>query len=172
MVRPLHALEWIRAQQYQCKALSWHRINSLQDIKLTVWFLDSQEGSYFIKNVFLPKSQNIRISPDRLWKPDILLYNSASADFYGAYQRFDLFSKLGITFTFQLFDSLQWWNCWTNSSRNLSIHLQGWKKRSLVFWNILLVQVDMTWFPFDEQICDLKFGTWTNHESLVIKSNL
>ena len=31
--------------------------------------------------------QNIRISPDRLWKPDILLYNSASADFYGAYQR-------------------------------------------------------------------------------------
>ena len=26
----------------------------------------------------------------------------------------------------------------------------------------------MTWFPFDEQICDLKFGTWTNHESLVI----
>ena len=33
MVRPLHALEWIRAQQYQCKALSWHRINSLQDIK-------------------------------------------------------------------------------------------------------------------------------------------
>ena len=33
------------------------------------------------------KPQNIRISPDRLWKPDILLYNSASADFYGAYQR-------------------------------------------------------------------------------------
>ena len=93
MVRPLHALEWIRAQQYQCKALSWHRINSLQfDIKLTVWFLDSQhQGSYFIKNVFFPKSQNIRISPDRLWKPDILLYNSASADFYGAYQRFGLF---------------------------------------------------------------------------------
>ena len=61
------------------------------DIKLTVGFLDSQQGSYFIKNVFFPKSQNIRISPDRLWKPDILLYNSASADFYGAYQRFHLF---------------------------------------------------------------------------------
>ena len=30
-----------------------------------------------------------------------------------------------------------------------------------------IIQVDMTWFPFDEQICDLKFGTWTNHESLV-----
>ena len=143
------------------------------DIKLTVGFLDSQhQGPTSLKMCLLPKSQNIRISPDRLWKPDILLYNSASADFYGAYQRFDLFSKLGITFTFQLFDSLQWWNCWTNSPRNLSIHLQGWKKRSLVFWNILLVQVDMTWFPFDEQICDLKFGTWTNHESLVLKSNL
>ena len=52
MVRPLHALEWIRAQQYQCKALSWHRINSLQDIKLTIGFLDSQQGSYFIKILF------------------------------------------------------------------------------------------------------------------------
>ena len=28
-------------------------------------------------------------------------------------------------------------------------------------------KVDMTWFPFDEQECELKFGTWTNHEGLV-----
>jgi hypothetical protein len=35
-------------------------------------------------------TQDIRISPDRLWKPDILLYNSASANFYAAYQRCSL----------------------------------------------------------------------------------
>ena len=28
-------------------------------------------------------------------------------------------------------------------------------------------EVDITWFPFDEQTCILKFGTWTNHEALV-----
>jgi hypothetical protein len=22
-------------------------------------------------------------------------------------------------------------------------------------------QIDITWFPFDDQSCDLKFGTWT-----------
>ena len=22
-------------------------------------------------------------------------------------------------------------------------------------------QIDITWFPFDEQLCDLKFGSWT-----------
>ena len=27
--------------------------------------------------------------------------------------------------------------------------------------------VDMTWFPFDEQTCQLKFGSWTNHEGMV-----
>jgi hypothetical protein len=25
----------------------------------------------------------------------------------------------------------------------------------------------MTWFPFDEQKCTLKFGSWTNHEGLI-----
>ena len=44
-------------------------------------------------HVFLQIPQNIRISPDRLWKPDILLYNSASADFYGAYQRWLLICR-------------------------------------------------------------------------------
>ena len=24
-----------------------------------------------------------------------------------------------------------------------------------------LIQVDITWFPFDDQDCDLKFGSWT-----------
>ena len=23
-------------------------------------------------------------------------------------------------------------------------------------------KIDITWFPFDDQTCDLKFGTWTH----------
>jgi len=80
---------------------------------------------------------NIRISPDRLWKPDILLYNSASADFYGAYQS------------------------------SLIVYSDGTVEQIPPGIFQSTCKVDMTWFPFDEQICDLKFGTWTNHESLV-----
>jgi|LakMenE18May11ns_1017448.scaffolds.fasta_scaffold8846453_1 hypothetical protein len=29
------------------------------------------------------------------------------------------------------------------------------------------IQVDITWFPFDEQSCPLKFGTWTTHSAMV-----
>ena len=32
---------------------------------------------------------------------------------------------------------------------------------------VLFSQVDITWFPFDTQICNLKFGTWTHDEALV-----
>ena len=27
--------------------------------------------------------------------------------------------------------------------------------------HILIVQIDITWFPFDDQECELKFGSWT-----------
>ena len=25
----------------------------------------------------------------------------------------------------------------------------------------LFIQIDITWFPFDDQKCELKFGSWT-----------
>jgi hypothetical protein len=33
--------------------------------------------------------------------------------------------------------------------------------------DVILLQVDITWFPFDEQSCPLKFGTWTTHSAMV-----
>ena len=32
------------------------------------------------------------------------------------------------------------------------------------YWELLhqsTCQIDITWFPFDDQSCDLKFGSWT-----------
>ena len=29
------------------------------------------------------------------------------------------------------------------------------------------IQIDITWFPFDEQECILKFGSWTYHNASI-----
>ena len=32
----------------------------------------------------------------------------------------------------------------------------------------IFIQINMTWFPFDEQICKLKFGSWTYPNASII----
>uniref|UniRef100_A0A1I7U470 Neur_chan_LBD domain-containing protein n=1 Tax=Caenorhabditis tropicalis TaxID=1561998 RepID=A0A1I7U470_9PELO len=79
--------------------------------------------------------QDIRFpgSSDHIWKPDVLLYNSAAEDF----------------------DS-------TFKSNLLTYHT------GTVVWippGVLkfVCQLDVTWFPFDDQVCEMKFGSWTFH---------
>ena len=33
-------------------------------------------------------------------------------------------------------------------------------------------KIDITWFPFDDQNCEMKFGSWTYNGFKVIRENL
>ncbi|XP_020493359.1 neuronal acetylcholine receptor subunit alpha-7 [Labrus bergylta] len=78
-----------------------------------------------------PGVNNVRFPDDRIWKPDILLYNSAD-------ERFDATVSTNIL---------------VNNSGGCSYIPPGIFKSTCY--------IDVRWFPFDEQRCDLKFGSWT-----------
>ncbi|XP_075934825.1 neuronal acetylcholine receptor subunit alpha-7a [Anarhichas minor] len=78
-----------------------------------------------------PGVGNVRFPDHLIWKPDILLYNSAD-------ERFDA--------TFHT-------NILVNSSGSCSYIPPGIFKSTC--------QIDVRWFPFDVQRCELKFGSWT-----------
>ncbi|EDO38722.1 predicted protein, partial [Nematostella vectensis] len=75
----------------------------------------------------------INVDPKRIWKPDIYLYNNVD-DQTGAMNQFDTHVTLSFT----------------GQSMWLAPKIL---KSSCKF--------DVTHFPFDEQKCDLKFGSWT-----------
>jgi len=75
--------------------------------------------------------KDIRMPPSSIWKPDILMYNSASEAFDGTYQT----------------------NVVVTSAGMCTYIPPGIFKSSC--------QIDITWFPFDDQDCLLKFGSWT-----------
>ncbi|XP_076863207.1 neuronal acetylcholine receptor subunit alpha-7 [Brachyhypopomus gauderio] len=78
-----------------------------------------------------PGVNNVRFPDSQIWKPDILLYNSAD-------ERFDA--------TFHT-------NVLVNSSGHCQYLPPGIFKSTCY--------IDVRWFPFDVQRCDLKFGSWT-----------
>ena len=43
---------------------------------------------------------------------------------------------------------------------HISSHIPAYKTCSGIFKSTC--KIDITWFPFDEQNCSLKFGTWTH----------
>jgi len=75
--------------------------------------------------------KDIRVPPGQLWKPDILMYNSASEAFDGTYP-----TNVVVT------------------SHGLCTYIPP---------GIFLSScpIDITWFPFDDQDCEMKFGSWT-----------
>ncbi|KAM3720845.1 Acetylcholine receptor [Dirofilaria immitis] len=69
----------------------------------------------------------------RIWRPDILLYNSADDNFDSTFKS------------------------------NLLVYNSGevnWIPPGILKFSCKL---DITWFPFDDQICGLKFGSWTHN---------
>ncbi|KAJ8417173.1 hypothetical protein AAFF_G00284000 [Aldrovandia affinis] len=78
-----------------------------------------------------PGVTNVRFPDTQIWKPDILLYNSAD-------ERFDA--------TFHT-------NVLVNSSGYCQYLPPGIFKSTCY--------IDVRWFPFDVQRCELKFGSWT-----------
>merc|ERR1719270_1429478 len=75
--------------------------------------------------------EDIRMPPSVLWKPDILMYNSASESFDGTYPT----------------------NVVVTSSGSCTYIPPG------IFMSTC--KIDITWFPFDDQNCEMKFGSWT-----------
>ncbi|XP_030643585.1 neuronal acetylcholine receptor subunit alpha-7 [Chanos chanos] len=80
-----------------------------------------------------PGVQNLRFPSSQIWTPDILLYNSAD-------ERFDA--------TFHT-------NVLVNYSGACQYIPPGILKSTCY--------IDVRWFPFDVQKCDLKFGSWTHN---------
>ncbi|XP_057699171.1 neuronal acetylcholine receptor subunit alpha-7-like isoform X2 [Corythoichthys intestinalis] len=80
-----------------------------------------------------PGVQTLRFPSNMIWVPDILLYNSAD-------ERFDA--------TFHT-------NVLVNSTGSCQYIPPGILKSTCY--------IDVRWFPFDVQKCDLKFGSWTHN---------
>ena len=74
---------------------------------------------------------SVVIHPRNLWIPDILLYNSADERFDGTFQT----------------------NVVASADGSMLYVPPGIFKSTC--------KIDITWFPFDDQSCELKFGSWT-----------
>jgi len=74
---------------------------------------------------------DIRIPPRNIWKPDVLMYNSADEKFDGTFPT----------------------NVVVTDTGSCTYIPPGIFKSTC--------QIDITWFPFDDQNCDMKFGSWT-----------
>ncbi|XP_018351615.1 PREDICTED: neuronal acetylcholine receptor subunit alpha-7-like [Trachymyrmex septentrionalis] len=75
--------------------------------------------------------RDLRIPPSRLWKPDVLMYNSADEGFDGTYPT----------------------NVVVKNNGTCMYVPPGIFKSTC--------KIDITWFPFDDQRCEMKFGSWT-----------
>merc|ERR1719297_13920 len=75
--------------------------------------------------------EDIRIPPKHIWKPDLLMYNSADEAFDGTYH-----TNVVVT------------------HEGMCTYIPPGIFKSTC-------KIDITWFPFDEQTCDMKFGSWT-----------
>ncbi|KAM9315028.1 neuronal acetylcholine receptor subunit alpha-7-like [Pholidichthys leucotaenia] len=80
-----------------------------------------------------PGVQNLRFPSNLVWVPDILLYNSADERFDATYHT----------------------NVLVNASGACQYIPPGILKSTCY--------IDVRWFPFDIQKCDLKFGSWTHN---------
>ncbi|GFG30444.1 hypothetical protein Cfor_03686, partial [Coptotermes formosanus] len=87
--------------------------------------------------------KDLRITPNKIWRPDILMYNSADEGFDGTYHT----------------------NVVVRHNGSCLYVPPGIFKSTC--------KIDITWFPFDDQHCDMKFGSWTydgNQLDLVLNS--
>ncbi|XP_037079755.1 neuronal acetylcholine receptor subunit alpha-7-like isoform X6 [Pollicipes pollicipes] len=75
--------------------------------------------------------QDLRIPPKKIWKPDVLMYNSADEKFDSTYPTNVVLKNNG--------------SC---------LYIPPGIFKSTC-------KIDITWFPFDDQECDMKFGSWT-----------
>ncbi|KAK3726255.1 hypothetical protein RRG08_008636 [Elysia crispata] len=103
-----------------------------QVLTINVWLEQEWEDERLTWN---PQDYNnlttLRIPCEKLWLPDIVLYNSAD-DYTTGYMN----SKAMVHYTGNVF--------WPPPAKFRSS-----------------CKIDITYFPFDDQTCELKFGSWT-----------
>ncbi|CAF1078041.1 unnamed protein product [Adineta steineri] len=118
-------------------------IDERNQIMTTNIWLDQEWNDEFLK--WTPSEfgglKKIRIPCRYLWLPDIVLYNSADDYTQGYMQSLAMISYDGT-----------------------------------VFWPPIVkfrstCKIGITWFPFDDQLCFLKFGSWTYDSTQVILTN-
>lgn len=92
---------------------------------------------------------DIRVPPSLIWAPDILMYNSASETFDGTYPTNVVVTSGGVcTYIPPGMDISVFLIIYVGS-----VFVEGIFKSTC--------QIDITWFPFDDQDCEMKFGSWT-----------
>uniref|UniRef100_A0A8C4WW18 Uncharacterized protein n=1 Tax=Eptatretus burgeri TaxID=7764 RepID=A0A8C4WW18_EPTBU len=109
-----------------------------QILTTNVWLQFFWKDHYLKWNLSeYPGVRNLRFQSQQIWTPDILLYNSAD-------DRFDA--------TFHT-------NVLVNSSGDCQYAPPGMLKSTCY--------INVRWFPFDVQSCDLKFGSWSHDGWLI-----
>ncbi|VDN06880.1 unnamed protein product [Thelazia callipaeda] len=86
----------------------------------------------------------------QIWKPDILLYNSKNT--------WKILHKYTCSLAYSADDNFD-----STFKSNLLVYSSGeinWIPPGILKFSCKL---DITWFPFDDQICGLKFGSWTHN---------
>ncbi|KAK0147022.1 Neuronal acetylcholine receptor subunit alpha-7 [Merluccius polli] len=96
-----------------------------------------------------PGVQNLRFPSDQIWTPDILLYNRSESDTHHHPV------TLGSSSADERFDATFHTNVLVNASGHCQYIPPGILKSTCY--------IDVRWFPFDVQKCDLKFGSWTHN---------
>nr|CAX82395.1 Neuronal acetylcholine receptor subunit alpha-7 precursor [Schistosoma japonicum] len=108
-------------------------VDEKNQILATIMWLDLKWSDYHFQwNASdYENIRQINLPPERMWKPDILLYNSASEKFDQVFPTKVIVRNTG---------SIQW-------------------VPPGLFHSICDIEVN--WFPFDSQNCIMKLGTWT-----------
>uniref|UniRef100_A0A1B0DBS1 Neurotransmitter-gated ion-channel ligand-binding domain-containing protein n=1 Tax=Phlebotomus papatasi TaxID=29031 RepID=A0A1B0DBS1_PHLPP len=105
--------------------------------------------------------KDLRITPNKLWKPDVLMYNSVYIEIVSSFSPHP--SSLALFFDI----AIQRWRVRADEGFDGTYHTNIVVKHN---GSCLYVppgifkstcKIDITWFPFDDQHCDMKFGSWT-----------
>ena len=99
--------------------------------------------------------ESIRIHPKLMWTPDLLMYNRLLSvyGFDGFDPNHTIKSVIFATSADEKFDGTYQTNVVVSHDGSCLYVPPGLFKSTC--------KIDITWFPFDDQQCDLKFGSWT-----------
>lgn len=104
-------------------------------MKLSLWIRQKWNNPFLRWNsTHYDGIQEINVNPASIWKPDLALYNNADQSSDGSLERFQQHIKVSSDGT----------NLWLAPTILLSS-----------------CKIFVKYFPFDEQNCELKFGSWT-----------
>ena len=95
--------------------------------------------------------KDLRIPPKNIWKPDVLMYNRSLSNYLQKYSQACIFFSLNSAD--EGFDGTYKTNVVVRHNGSCLYVPPGIFKSTC--------KIDITWFPFDDQKCEMKFGSWT-----------